>query len=829
MFVPLTSNMEQGAASRMESVAVVLFVWLLQYSFGTSFEGCESPQYLQYRRSGVIHCSFDANTSAVFWYDSPNIVSNKPIVTLIDSVKGGEGYKSGEFDITSSGSLLIPDVNTNHGKNFSVATFTSLDDDEPSVYFIVVVIAGVHLDRCDSPQYLEYGGTGIINCRFQTNFYGVFWYNSTQTVFDQPILTYTQSVKGGRAYESGEFDVFPNGSLIVREVRLVHEHTYTVAKFTSQDEDPTFLAVVAIVIVKSLNEGPLIDKCEKDDSICFIQLDGSSEVGCTVHGTRPAASLKWLTRTGYGDRNISYEVNLISSNVTFTSHVITSEYFAHSPILSLLVCKAEFVPGVLQRDESLVLVQNNYKSLSSVPAVVKYAQRDSTLELHCTTNEISFLVWTKSLPLNSNYQNLVFATFIEHRTVTKYENYFKLTENGSLMLSHIDLPHEGFYGCIYGDGITGGMANYQVITYVIPVPVYPVVKGCKYKRNCVLEVHRKGTLTCSVNGIRPEVNLEWKVSSKTQSRSISFFDHKRVTTTSGETFNITLTSSYSVGSVKQVTVECGVSDGDIFPVKSRVQLLFHPDITKQKECSPSPAIIIVIVVVVIVAAGLILFLRKAYRHHMKKARKCKTYFNKQELARQEANPMFQVDIEGKNLLRYESYARQFCSSPVVISNSIAKFEQEFICSFLNLASGYMIPIPEVVLMDTFKGVDIPKTSLLLRSEVLLPAFVTLKALTIHESGKTLTIESFGDIARYKEWCPRLEKVTFSHCLLPWSLQSPCLSDLQTNRVRVVWSFTDKEYYLNLKSGLWEIFIGQDGSHKSRIQLTEEEYQELIRE
>ncbi|KAJ8021890.1 Interferon-induced very large GTPase 1 [Holothuria leucospilota] len=630
----------------MKSFAVFLFMWHLQFSFGTYFEGCESPQYLQFRRSGIIHCSFYANISAVFWYSSTNIIFNDPIVTLIDSVKGGQGYKSGEFDVTSNGSLIIPDVNTNHGKNFSVATFTSLDD-EPSVYVVVVVITGVQSGECDSPQYLEYGGTGIINCRFQTNFYGVFWYNSTDTVFNEPILTYTQSVKGGRAYESGEFDVFPNGSLILREVRLDHEHSYTVAKFTSADEDPTLFAVVVIVIVKSLFEGPVIDKCENNDSICFIQLDGSSEVGCTVYGARPAVSLKLLTLTSYGDRNISFEINLASSNITFTSRVVTSEDFAHSPVLSLLVCKAEFVPGVLQRDESLVLVQNNYRSLSSVPAVVKYAQRDSALELDCTTNEISFLVWKRSLLLNNSYQNLVFATFIEHHVITKNENHFELRENGSLILRHIDLPHEGFYACIYGDGITDGMAKYEVITYVQPFPVHPVVKGCNHQRNCVLEVHRSGILTCSVNGIRPVVKLEWKVSNETHSRSISFFNHtSSVITTSGETFNITLTSSYSVGFVKQMTIECGVSgpDGDIFPVKSGVKLLFLPDLTKQTEYSAFSTIIFAIVTSILFAAVFLLAmvcLRKAYRHHTKTRRQCKARSIKEELSMHQSNPMLQ--------------------------------------------------------------------------------------------------------------------------------------------------------------------------------------------
>lgn len=115
------------------------------------------------------------------------------------------------------------------------------------VIFISICFEGVISEECDSPQYLEYGRSGTVQCLFQTNFLSLLWYNATGTVVYAPIVTYTQSVKSGRGIESGEFDIFSNGSLVIHEVGLVHEHNYTVAKFTDLDEEPTVFVVRVIV------------------------------------------------------------------------------------------------------------------------------------------------------------------------------------------------------------------------------------------------------------------------------------------------------------------------------------------------------------------------------------------------------------------------------------------------------------------------------------------------------------------------------------------------------------------------------------------------------
>lgn len=613
----------------MARSTVVIFIWLLQCFLDATYEGCESPQYLQYGKSGVIDCFFHENFTSIFWYDSTNIVVDKPIVTLINSIKGGQGYISGKFDISSNGSLIITDVGEGHGKNFTVAKFVSMNlDGDPMTFVVSAVIKGVISDECDSPQYLEYGRNSTVQCLFQKNFVSLLWYNSTDTVVDAPIVTYTQSVKSGRGFESGEFDIFSNGSLVIHEVELVHEHNYTVVKFTDLNEVPAVFVVRVIVTVKSLLEGPVIDKCESNNKICFTELDGPSAVNCIVRGVRPAVSLKWLTLTGSGDHNISSKISSIGNNVTFSSRAVTLDAFAYSPVLSLLVCQAEFAPGVLQRDKSLVLVQNSRRNLLSIPPVMKYAPLGSALELPCARNKSPHLqvVWKRSLSFDNQYQDLMFGVFMENYIETRYNDHFQLGENGSLILRQVDQQHDGFYGCIYGDGITDGMTKYKVVTYVSPDPAYPVVEGCNNNSHCVLEVNRKGNLTCSMTGIRPKVNLQWMESNETSSGEITFFDHTTRVSESGGTSNITLTSSYIIISLTQVTVKCGVSGpgSDIFPSSStfvalRVvrALVKEPDDSTRTRNHSARIVILVLAIVVVLVCAITLFISAKRAHDWK--------------------------------------------------------------------------------------------------------------------------------------------------------------------------------------------------------------------
>lgn len=94
-------------------------------------------------------------------------------------------------------------------------------------------------DTCESPQYLEIGKPGVIRCYFPSEFSSVHWYNTPDHVSDYPALNYVpDSTKSGAGYTSGELDILPDGSLVIKNVTVRHDITFTVNKFNVDGELP---------------------------------------------------------------------------------------------------------------------------------------------------------------------------------------------------------------------------------------------------------------------------------------------------------------------------------------------------------------------------------------------------------------------------------------------------------------------------------------------------------------------------------------------------------------------------------------------------------------
>lgn len=105
---------------------------------------------------------------------------------------------------------------------------------------------------CNSPQYLELGRPGTINCDFGDDFLGVYWYNSTTLLDSDQIIYYSDYNKDGTGYLSGEFDILPNGTLIINNVSLHHEHVFTAVMFRTKVETTVPIYVMVIVTGKHI-------------------------------------------------------------------------------------------------------------------------------------------------------------------------------------------------------------------------------------------------------------------------------------------------------------------------------------------------------------------------------------------------------------------------------------------------------------------------------------------------------------------------------------------------------------------------------------------------
>ncbi|KAJ8050576.1 hypothetical protein HOLleu_03829 [Holothuria leucospilota] len=110
-------------------------------------------------------------------------------------------------------------------------------------------------EGCKSPQYLQIGKPGIINCSLEHETYvKIEWYHST--VIDQPIASYNGSYSHVAVPSSNEYDIHPDGSLRIRNVSSKHVNNFTVIAYDeSKDKPITYVVSVFATADNADKEG----------------------------------------------------------------------------------------------------------------------------------------------------------------------------------------------------------------------------------------------------------------------------------------------------------------------------------------------------------------------------------------------------------------------------------------------------------------------------------------------------------------------------------------------------------------------------------------------
>ncbi|KAJ8031733.1 NLR family CARD domain-containing protein 4 [Holothuria leucospilota] len=480
----------------------------------------------------------------------------------------------------------------------------------PLIHFRETGAAAV---RCDSPQYLDFGKVGAITCFFHEDFYAVFWYTAADLLSNIPTLRYQNGVKAGSGYETGEFDVHANGSLIIRNVSLDHNELFTVAYIRFKEESHKFIHVSVIVVVKPKVPYPKISLCGNVGKNCYTELD-LPFVECTVSGVRPNISLDLIARTSDGDKALPSDAITIEEGIGYTSSVTTRSIFHYSDWLVLLICRASSSIEILANDESIILIRNSAVNISQREVTPQFVERGTKLEMVCTNDDIGFLVWKQEPSSNDGHQKiLLYAVFIGEQFNKVVQSDVMLGINGSLVIPTVDVQHEGRYSCVYGDGMSNDVRVYDVLVVVHPVPTYLVVNGCDPYQYCVLEGDHQGSLQCLVRGIRPLVELQWKTFHDSDAAAISFTNQQLTVKDNGNTFDVTLTSTYNLKdeSRDRITVECTLrkEDKPMFDLTSKLDLMFVEETippTKQVNLPTTGSVLTWVTVVIVVFLVLLL-------------------------------------------------------------------------------------------------------------------------------------------------------------------------------------------------------------------------------
>ncbi|KAJ8034294.1 NACHT, LRR and PYD domains-containing protein 14 [Holothuria leucospilota] len=452
------------------------------------------------------------------------------------------------------------------------------------IWFIPAKANGV--EDCQSPQYAEIGMQATIQCSFNTNFYGVYWYTSTDTLNDDPVLLFERSKKSGAGYETGEFDVHPNGSLIINYVTLAHDHEFSVLKLNSRTDHPNPLIVRVVTTVRPEIPHPRINHCETNERVCAASLQSNSELSCLANDVRPAINLQWMRRSNNGDTRIhSHQQNVSNGRFLYNSSSTAVDFLKNTSLLELLVCRAIPPPLVFENWESLIIVQKVRTDLLSSKPMPMYVELHSKMKLSCNESHAGFLIWEKVGSDGDSFEDIAFGVFLEENFVKVNVQGISLGHGGSLIVPNVDVKHEGMYSCVFSNGITDGIALYDVLVYAYPEPGHLVVAGCENDRYCDIDAGTRGTVECFIKRIRPEVELEWRVPYESSIR-LSFYNQQTKIKTNEDTFDVSITADYIAESITEnsrVTIECRVvgSYSSLFNLVSEVELVF----TKGMELS----------------------------------------------------------------------------------------------------------------------------------------------------------------------------------------------------------------------------------------------------
>ncbi|PIK52179.1 hypothetical protein BSL78_10958, partial [Apostichopus japonicus] len=140
---------------------------------------------------------------------------------------------------------------------------------------------------------------------------------------------------------------------------------------------------------------------------------------------------------------------------------------------------------------------------------------------------------------------------------------YRLSSDGSLIISSLSLENEGNYVCIYG---TSEEQSFSVITLHAIILSSINILGCNSSVQCVLEVQNGDHIECSLKGVRPEVNLEFVYPDSSTPSPITLEGQPRIPENHGDVYDISIKSRVKINAdadIRNITIVCGVTNSAI--------------------------------------------------------------------------------------------------------------------------------------------------------------------------------------------------------------------------------------------------------------------------
>lgn len=191
-------------------------------------------------------------------------------------------------------------------------------------------------------------------------------------------------------------------------------------------------------------------------------MDKDNLFDCVVQNTRPAVELNWISASTTTDDITTSSVVVAENNITYTTQSTLSYSYRHYPRLSIFTCQAFSVAPYMMATSSTLIVEKTF-DFSSLVATQKYIEMHSKLDLDCISDiNYSILVWKKSSRMDGIFENILYSINDGTHYIT---SGYEFGTSGNLSVSEVAVKYEGFFVCLYTNGLIEGMTFYNVSVY----------------------------------------------------------------------------------------------------------------------------------------------------------------------------------------------------------------------------------------------------------------------------------------------------------------------------------------------------------------------------
>ncbi|XP_071853011.1 uncharacterized protein [Apostichopus japonicus] len=315
---------------------------------------------------------------------------------------------------------------------------------------------------CTSPQYLERGlEDQVIDCTLPDEYYGIYWYDKSDTATNEAIVSYQGGNRDGLGYRSGKVNITSDGLLQIKLVTVEHEHEYEVLVINKDQNESEKFIVSVIVYVKPLQEDPNIDVCHGKPN-CLASVSKDTSISCSVEGARPVSTVQWFEKTQFDETLLKSSYSDTSVNFTFSSFALTSVTFSGNNFFKMLICKSFNQAPSIVNGTATVLLEISQPQYSLVFNNTESGHENTQIALECTNSEQSVLLWKRKRDME--YETIAYR--MNNLSIVTMEDY-TLSSSGSLVIATLKVHHGGEYACFYGPF---EHYNYNGVTLNVDVP-----------------------------------------------------------------------------------------------------------------------------------------------------------------------------------------------------------------------------------------------------------------------------------------------------------------------------------------------------------------------